>query len=195
MDGFIAALAISFGVIFVAELGDKSQLMALTFATRYRALTVLTGITIATALVHLVSVGVGYGLGTALPTDWISLVAGVAFLAFGAWTLRGDKLTEDEKSKAERGGRSALWAVGGAFFLAELGDKTMLATITLATDHGWFGTWVGSTVGMVAADALAILVGRWFGKHLPERMIAYGAAALFFLFGIWLLVDAIGQLT
>jgi putative Ca2+/H+ antiporter (TMEM165/GDT1 family) len=195
MDGFIAALAISFGVIFVAELGDKSQLMALTFATRYRALTVLTGITIATALVHLVSVGVGYGLGTALPTDWISLVAGVAFLAFGAWTLRGDKLTEDEKTKAERGGRSALWAVGGAFFLAELGDKTMLATITLATDHGWFGTWVGSTVGMVAADALAILVGRWFGKHLPERMIAYGAAALFFLFGIWLLVDAIGQLT
>jgi putative Ca2+/H+ antiporter (TMEM165/GDT1 family) len=195
MDGFIAALAISFGVIFVAELGDKSQLMALTFATRYRALTVLTGITIATALVHLVSVGVGYGLGTALPTDWISLVAGVAFLAFGAWTLRGDKLTEDEKSKAERGGRSALWAVGGAFFLAELGDKTMLATITLATDHGWFGTWVGSTVGMVAADALAILVGRWFGKRLPERMIAYGAAALFFLFGIWLLVDAIGQLT
>ena len=195
MDGFIAALAISFGVIFVAELGDKSQLMALTFATRYRALTVLTGITIATALVHLVSVGVGYGLGTALPTDWISLVAGVAFLAFGAWTLRGDKLTEDEKSKVERGGRSALWAVGGAFFLAELGDKTMLATITLATDHGWFGTWVGSTVGMVAADALAILVGRWFGKHLPERMIAYGAAALFFLFGIWLLVDAIGQLT
>jgi putative Ca2+/H+ antiporter (TMEM165/GDT1 family) len=195
MDGFIAALAISFGVIFVAELGDKSQLMALTFATRYRALTVLTGITIATALVHLVSVGVGYGLGTALPTDWISLVAGIAFLAFGAWTLRGDKLTEDEKSKAERGGRSALWAVGGAFFLAELGDKTMLATITLATDHGWFGTWVGSTVGMVAADALAILVGRWFGKHLPERMIAYGAAALFFLFGIWLLVDAIGQLT
>jgi putative Ca2+/H+ antiporter (TMEM165/GDT1 family) len=195
MDGFIAALAISFGVIFVAELGDKSQLMALTFATRYRALTVLTGITIATALVHLVSVGVGYGLGTALPTDWISLVAGVAFLAFGAWTLRGDKLTEDEKSRAEHGGRSALWAVGGAFFLAELGDKTMLATITLATDHGWFGTWVGSTVGMVAADALAILVGRWFGKHLPERMIAYGAAALFFLFGIWLLVDAIGQLT
>ncbi len=195
MDGFIAALAISFGVIFVAELGDKSQLMALTFATRYRPLTVLTGITIATALVHLVSVGVGYGLGTALPTDWISLVAGVAFLAFGAWTLRGDKLTEDEESKAKRGARSALWAVGGAFFLAELGDKTMLATITLATDHGWFGTWVGSTVGMVAADALAILVGRWFGKHLPERMIAYGAAALFFLFGIWLLVDAIGQLT
>ena len=83
MDGFLAALVISFGVIFVAELGDKSQLMASTFATRYRAVTVLAGITIATALVHLVSVGVGVGLGSALPTGWIGLAAGIAFLAFG----------------------------------------------------------------------------------------------------------------
>ena len=86
MEGFLAALALSFGVIFVAELGDKSQLMALTFATRFKPLPVLAGITIATALVHAVSVGVGYGLGAALPTAWISLVAGLAFLAFGAWT-------------------------------------------------------------------------------------------------------------
>ena len=140
MEGFLAALLVSFGVIFVAELGDKSQLMALTFATRYRAVTVLAGITIATAVVHLVSVAVGYGLGAALPTGWIALAAGLAFLAFGVWTIRGDGLTEDEKARAGRGGRSALWAVGGAFFLAELGDKTMLATITLATQHGWFGT-------------------------------------------------------
>ena len=194
MEGFLIALAVSFGVIFVAELGDKSQLMALTFATRYRARTVLAGITIATAVVHLVSVAVGYGLGAALPTGWIGLTAGVAFLVFGAWTLRGDTLSDDEKAKADRAGRSALWAVGGAFFLAELGDKTMLATITLATQHGWFGTWIGSTVGMVAADALAILVGRWLGQRLPEKTIKYGAAALFAAFGIWLLVEAIGQL-
>ncbi|MCP2321571.1 putative Ca2+/H+ antiporter (TMEM165/GDT1 family) [Hamadaea flava] len=195
MEGFLVALAISFGVIFVAELGDKSQLMAMTFATRYRATTVLAGISIATAVVHLVSVAVGYGLGAALPTGWIGLAAGIAFLVFGAWTLRGDSLTEDEKAKAGRTGRSALWAVGGAFFLAELGDKTMLATITLATQHGWFGTWIGSTIGMVAADALAILVGRWLGKALPEKAIKYGAAVLFVIFGVWLLVDSIGQLT
>ena len=192
MDGFIAALAISFGVIFVAELGDKSQLMALTFATRYRALTVLTGITIATALVHLVSVGVGYGLGTALPTDWISLVAGVAFLAFGAWTLRGDKLTAEEKNKAERTTGSAILAVGGAFFLAELGDKTMLATITLATQEGWLGTWIGSTVGMVAADALAIGVGAVLGKKLPERVIKIGASVAFLVFGLVLIAEGLG---
>ena len=85
MDGFLAATAISFGVIFVAELGDKSQLMALTFATRYRPWPVLAGITIATSVVHIVSVAVGYGLGAALPTGWISLAAAVAFLVFGAW--------------------------------------------------------------------------------------------------------------
>jgi putative Ca2+/H+ antiporter (TMEM165/GDT1 family) len=194
LNGFLAALALSFGVIFVAELGDKSQLMALTFATRFKPWPVLIGITMATAVVHAVSVGIGYGLGTALPTDWISLVAGIAFLIFGAWTLRGDELTAAEKGKAERTTGSAVLAVGGAFFLAELGDKTMLATITLATQHGWFGTWLGSTIGMVAADALAILVGRLLGRHLPEKFIKYGAAVLFAIFGIWLIVEALIEL-
>jgi putative Ca2+/H+ antiporter (TMEM165/GDT1 family) len=195
VDGFVAATALSFAVIFVAELGDKSQLMALTFATRFRPMPVLVGITVATALVHLVSVGIGYGLGAALPTGWISLIAGLAFLFFGAWTLRGDTLTDAERGKAEHATGSAMLAVGGAFFLAELGDKTMLATITLATQHGWFGTWVGSTIGMVAADALAILVGRLLGRHLPEKVIKYGAAALFAIFGIWLVVEGIVELT
>jgi putative Ca2+/H+ antiporter (TMEM165/GDT1 family) len=195
VSGFLSALAISFGVIFVAELGDKSQLMALTFATRFRPLPVLVGISVATALVHLASVGLGYGLGATLPTGWISLIAGIAFLIFGAWTLRGDTLTEEEKQRAERTTRSAIMAVGVSFFLAELGDKTMLATITLATQHGWLGTWIGSTAGMVVADALAILVGRWLGRRLPERLVAYGAAALFAIFGIWLIVEAIIELS
>jgi putative Ca2+/H+ antiporter (TMEM165/GDT1 family) len=195
VSGFLAASAVSFGVIFVAELGDKSQLMALTFATRFKPLPVLIGITIATATVHAFSVAVGYGLGAAIPTEWIALVAAVAFLAFGLWTLRGDKLTEDEENQAGKSTRSAVLAASVAFFLAELGDKTMLATITLATSYGWFGTWLGSTVGMVAADALAILVGRQLGRHLPERVIKYGAATLFFVFGVWLLVEAIHELT
>ncbi|TQM10172.1 TMEM165/GDT1 family protein [Pseudonocardia kunmingensis] len=195
MDGFLVALAVSFGVVFVAELGDKSQLMALAFATRYRALPVLVGITLATTAVHLLSVAVGHGLGSALPTGWIALVASVAFLGFGGWTLRGDRLTAAERAKAERATGSAVLTASVAFFLAELGDKTMLATITLATQHGWFGVWVGSTLGMVAADALAILVGRKLGRLLPERTVKVGAAVLFFVFGTWLALDAVQQLT
>jgi Ca2+/H+ antiporter, TMEM165/GDT1 family len=195
MEGFLVAFAVSFGVVFVAELGDKSQLMALTFATRYRALPVLIGITLATTVVHLVSVAVGHGLGAALPTGWISLVAAVAFAGFGAWTLRGDKLSDEERRKAERSTGSAVVAASVAFFLAELGDKTMLATITLATQYGWAGVWVGSTLGMVGADALAIVVGRQLGRRLPERAVRTGAAALFFVFGAWLAADATEQLT
>jgi Ca2+/H+ antiporter, TMEM165/GDT1 family len=82
-------------------------------------------------------------------------------------------------------------AVGSAFLLAELGDKTMLATITLASQNGWAGTWLGATLGMVAAAALAIIVGRQLGKRLPERAVRYVAAALFAGFGVWLLVEAL----
>jgi putative Ca2+/H+ antiporter (TMEM165/GDT1 family) len=195
VDAVLISTLVSFGVIFVAELGDKSQLMALTFATRFSIRSVLIGITLATAIVHLVSVAIGYGLGAALPTGWINLVAALAFIVFGFWTLRGDTLTEEEQDKVNRVGKRAIIVVGTAFFLAELGDKTMLATITLATDHGWFGTWIGSTLGMVAADALAIVVGRALGKRLPENIIKIGAAALFFIFGIWLTIEAITQLT
>ncbi|GAB2443117.1 TMEM165/GDT1 family protein [Streptosporangium sandarakinum] len=185
------AFWISLAVIFVAELGDKSQLMAMTFATRFKPWPVLAGITLATAVVHLFSVGLGRIAGDLIPTTAITIVAGIAFLGFAVWTLRGDELTEEESQKAQRTTKSALIAVTVAFFLSELGDKTMLATITLATQHGWFGTWIGSTIGMVAADALAILVGRMLGKHLPEKVIKYGAAAAFAIFGILLLLEPV----
>lgn len=184
------AFILSFGIIFVAELGDKSQLMALTFAARYKAVPILIGISIATAIVHAVSVGIGAALGAALPTRAISLVAGVAFLGFAAWTLRGDDLSEDEEARAARPTRSAIVAASVAFFLAELGDKTMLATITLATDQGLIGVWLGSTAGMVAADALAILVGQQLGSRLPDRVIRIGAAATFAIFGVILIAEA-----
>ena len=185
------ALLLSFAIIFVAELGDKSQLMALAFAARFKAWPILIGITIATAVVHLFSVVLGAVVGVALPTEAISVVAGAAFLAFAAWTLRGDNLDEDEAAKVHRSTRSAVVAAAGAFFLAELGDKTMLATITLATTEGLVGTWIGSTLGMVAADALAIVVGQQLGRRLPERTIKVGAAVTFVIFGVLLLAEGL----
>ncbi|QNF93020.1 TMEM165/GDT1 family protein [Janibacter sp. YB324] len=191
-----SALVLSTVVIFVAELGDKSQLMAMTFATRYRARDVILGITAATAVVHLASVGIGYFIGASFERYQgpIVIAAGIAFLGFAAWTLRGDELTDEEAQKARKAKGSALLAVGLAFFLAELGDKTMLATITLAVRENWFGTWIGSTVGMVAADALAIGVGALLGRKLPERVIKYGAAAAFAIFGLVLIAEGAGWL-
>lgn len=189
------AFWLSFAVIFVAELGDKSQLMAMTFATRYRFWTVVLAITAATAVVHLFSVALGSVLGLALPTGPINIIAGLAFIGFGLWTLRGDELTEEEESRAARTTRSAFFAVAIAFFLAELGDKTMLATVTLATTEGWLGTWIGSTLGMVAADALAIAVGAALGRKLPEKAIKIGASVLFFIFGIWLIIEGVRTVT
>ncbi|MFD3809497.1 TMEM165/GDT1 family protein [Rhodococcus sp. NPDC058639] len=186
-----SAVVLSFAVIFVAELGDKSQLMAMTFALRYRWWVVLSGILFATTAVHLVSVAVGHYLGVAIPAVAMSIVGGIAFLFFGLWTLRGDSLDDAEQSKAGRMVRSAFLAVVSAFFLAELGDKTMLATITLAADNDWMGVWIGSTVGMVAADALAIIAGVALGRHMPENAIRLGASALFFGFGAWMLGDGL----
>jgi Ca2+/H+ antiporter, TMEM165/GDT1 family len=107
------------------------------------------------------------------------------------WTLRGDKLTDNDTRRAERTMRSTVITVGSVFFLAELGDKTMLATVTLATKEGLLGTWLGSTAGMVVADGLAIVAGRQLGARLPERGIRIGAAIAFFVFAFVLLVDAI----
>jgi Ca2+/H+ antiporter, TMEM165/GDT1 family len=188
----VDAFLLSFGVIFLAELGDKSQLMAMAFAARYRALTVLAAVTIATLLVHAGSVVLGNVFAFALPRDLISIGAGIAFLVFAAWTLRGDTLGEEDEGRAKRGGRWALVTIGTAFFLAELGDKTMLATITLATTNEAIGTWLGSTLGMVVADALAIAVGAFLGTRLPERAIKLFAATAFVLFGVLLILEGLG---
>jgi putative Ca2+/H+ antiporter (TMEM165/GDT1 family) len=188
----VDAFLISTAVIFVAELGDKSQLMALTFATRFKSVPVLVGITGATAIVHAVSVFVGAALGAAFPSRPVTIAAAIAFVGFGLWTLRGDQLTADDRARAAAiPARHAVMTVGTVFFLAELGDKTMVATVTLATKEGLFGTWLGSTVGMVAADALAIVTGSQLGARLPDRTIRIGAAIAFFAFAALLLIEAL----
>ncbi|WP_109522902.1 MULTISPECIES: TMEM165/GDT1 family protein [Nocardia] len=187
-----ATILLSIGIVFLAELGDKSQLMALTFALRYRWWVVLGAIATATASVHVISVGVGYFLGVALPTRAIAFAAALTFLAVGIWTLREHFAPEDpdDEPKPPRSTRAPFFIVVSAVLLAELGDRTMFATAALATDNNWFGVWIGSTIGMVAADALAIGVGILVGKHLPERLIGIGAGLLFLYFGAATLLSA-----
>ena len=152
---------------------------------------VLIGITLATAAVHALSVVIGWAAAANLPVDVINIAAGLAFLAFAAWTIRGDTLTPEEEARARRTARSPIVAVGVAFFLAELGDKTMLATVTLATTEEVFGTWIGSTLGMVVADAIAIVIGKQLGARLPQRAIKIGSAALFVVFGAFLILEGV----
>ena len=190
---WLQAFGIAFGVVFVAELGDKSQLLALALAARYRPLPVLAGIALGAAFMFALSVAVGALVGAALPTRLINVVAGLAFLGFGLWTLRGDD--DDEEEEAEGvppvRARSVVLTTAGAFLVAELGDKTMLATITLASTNGVVGTWGGATVAMVAADALAIGVGAALGKKLPERAIRIGATVSFVIFGLLLIFEGV----
>jgi len=183
---------LSLGLIFVAELGDKTQLVALTLATRFRAGVVLAGIFVATLLVHLLSVGIGGFTGTFLSRGWIELLSGLAFIGFGFCTIRGDELDEDERAKQSL--TSPFLIVTVTFFLAELGDKTMLGTVTLAASYSLLWVWIGSTLGMVLSDGLAIWVGQALGKKLPERAINIGAAAIFFIFGLYYFMTGANEL-
>lgn len=182
------AFFIAFGVVFVAELGDKTQLVALSLATRHRLVTVLVGIAIAYAITNGISVIIGGLLGAALPTTAIALIGGVLFLGFAVWTLRGDDDSDDVTGIA---GRSAFMSIVMAMVIAELGDKTMLATATLAAREAPLATWLGATLGITASGALAVLVGRALGTRLPRRATRLTAAALFALFGVLLIIDAV----
>ncbi|QIS08028.1 TMEM165/GDT1 family protein [Nocardia arthritidis] len=189
----IATILLSFGALFIAELGDKSQLMALTFALRYRWWVVLGAITVASIGVNLIAVAVGHFLGAALPTDLIAYFAAAILIVVGLWTLREVVQTPQEEADepAAPPTRSAFVVVLSAFLLAELGDRTMFATTALAAKNNWLGIWIGSVAGMVAAGGLAIAIGIAVGKHLPERVIAICSGLLFLYFGALTLLTAI----
>jgi putative Ca2+/H+ antiporter (TMEM165/GDT1 family) len=184
MESLLAAL----GLVFVAELGDKTQLVALGFGARHRVAPVLAGVVAAYMATNLLSVVVGGLLGATLPTRAIGIAGGVLFLGFAAWTLlKGDE--DDEEEAADGAGdRNVVLTVATAMFVAELGDKTMLATATLAAQGNPVLVWVGATIGIVLAGALGVLLGRWFGARLPERVTRIGSAVLFAVFGLVLLV-------
>jgi putative Ca2+/H+ antiporter (TMEM165/GDT1 family) len=170
-------------LIAVAEMGDKTQLVALAFATRFSARVVLAAVFVATLLVHLFSVAIGEALGLVIAPFWLTVAAGVAFVGFGVWTLRGDTVADDPACVARRFGPFLTVAI--AFFLAELGDKTMLATVTLASQfREAVPVWIGSTLGMVVADGLAVVVGLVAGRRLPTRAIKYGSATVFIVSGL-----------
>jgi putative Ca2+/H+ antiporter (TMEM165/GDT1 family) len=185
----LAATLLTLGVVFVAELGDRSQLITMTYALRYRWWVVLTGVALAAFMVHGVSVTIGHYLGATLPARPMAFASAIAFLAFAVWAWR-EGATADETVATTREPRFAFLTVVSSFALAEMSDKTALATVTLASDHDWTGVWIGSTVGMVLADGLAIGVGTLLHQRLPEKLLHVVASLLFLTFGLWMLFDS-----
>jgi Ca2+/H+ antiporter, TMEM165/GDT1 family len=177
----MTAFLLSMFVVVLAEMGDKTQLLAMAFATRYKATVVLWAVFWATLFNHLLAVGVGNYLTNFIPIQYIQIGTAVSFILFGLWTIRGDELGNEDK----RFSFSPFWTVAIAFFIAEIGDKTQLATVTLAAKYqSIVPVWMGTTTGMVIADAFGIVIGIVIGKKIPERTVKWFAAIIFILFGL-----------
>lgn len=167
--------------VVLAEMGDKTQLLAMAFATRYKASTVLWAVFVATAFNHAFAVAVGNYLTHIMPLQYIQVAAAASFILFGLWTVRGDQLEGEDK----RFSFSPFWTVAIAFFVAEMGDKTQLATVALAAKYqSPVYVWLGTNVGMMVADIIGIVVGIVLHKHIPENAVKWGAAITFIVFGM-----------
>ena len=181
------------GVVFLAELGDKTQLVALGLGVRHRLAPVVLGVILAFLATTALSVIVGAALGAALPTRAVNLFGGLLFIAFAVATLRSGEGTDDESAMSAAPSRSTFGvvsSVAGAMFVAELGDKTMLATATLAARDEVVPVAIGAALGITAAGLVGVIAGRAIGTRLPERSVRIGSAVLFAMFGAALLVSA-----
>ncbi|HYB40634.1 MAG TPA: TMEM165/GDT1 family protein [Candidatus Methylomirabilis sp.] len=188
----MTALWSSFLVVALAEMGDKTQLVALSLSSRYRRpWLVMGGILVATVLNHALASTLGAWVAGMVPVPVLAWVLGVSFIAFGVWTLFPDRAGET----AEGRGWGPLLTTVVVFFLAEMGDKTQLATVALAARyHTALTVTIGSTMGMLAADGLAVFAGARLARLVDMRYVRWLAAALFFAFGAAAILDASGLL-
>lgn len=184
----MADVLAAFAVVFLAELGDKTQLVALTLAGRYPALKVLAALGAAILLLQTLSVTVGALISEVVPDRIITLGAGLLFLGFAVWTWRSADEDEDDDDAAV--GRAGLFSVAVAFFLAELGDKTMLTTASLAADRGAVPVWIGSFAAMLAATALAVVAGRALMSRVSAKTLHTIGAVAFAIVGVLTLISA-----
>jgi len=180
----LADILAAFAVVFLAELGDKTQLVALTLAGRYPTAKVLAALGAAIALLQTLSVTAGALVSEAVPDVAIAIGAGLLFLGFAVWTWRSSDEVEADDQVRALAPRAGLASVAGAFFLAELGDKTMLTTAGLAADRGAIPVWVGSFVAMLAATTLAVVAGKAIGRRVRADTLRRIGAIAFAVVGV-----------
>lgn len=177
-------LLVSTGIVALAEIGDKTQLLALVLAARFRKpLPIIAGITLATLLNHGAAGALGAWITSMLGADTMRIVLGLSFLAMALWVLIPDKVDESAPTR-DRFGAFATTLV--LFFLVEIGDKTQVATVMLAAQyHGAVAIVImGTTLGMLAANVPVVLLGGRFAARMPKRAIHVAAAGVFLVFGI-----------
>ncbi|MDR1941016.1 MAG: TMEM165/GDT1 family protein [Endomicrobium sp.] len=179
-----ASLLSSFLLIFISEMGDKTQLTAMAFTSRFKPGLVIAAISAASVLTNFAAVAAGGFFSEILPFNIIKIVSYILFILFGVWTLAAK---EDKESGGA--GRKAkviinpFFTVACLFFISELGDKTQIAAMTLAMNENPYGVFAGASLGMICANLVAIGVGILLGKKLPQKAVKYFSAALFIIIG------------
>ncbi len=177
------AFLVSTGIVALAEVGDKTQLLSLVLAARYkRPWPIIAAILVATLLNHLLAAALGAWLGHLISTDILRWVLGVSFIAMAAWIMVPDKLDDDGPQLKKMGIFTTTLIL---FFLAEMGDKTQIATVALAAQfHAVVAVVIGTTLGMMLANAPVVLMGEKIARRLPVKMVHSVAAVIFAALGI-----------
>ena len=188
-----SALTLSAGVVALAEMGDKTQLLSLMLAARYpkQALAIIVGIFIATIANHACAAFLGHWLTTLVSPDVMRWILGLSFLGIGLWLLVPDHIDDAAGSKVADKALQVLMLTVGLFFLAEMGDKTQIATIALGARYNdVFSVTVGTTLGMMLANAPAVWIGQKFTKRMPIKWVHAVAAITFIAIGLATLIWA-----
>ncbi len=180
----MSVLLMSTGVIALAEMGDKTQLLAFLLASRFKKpVPIILGIVLATLLNHGLAGFVGTWVTAHISTNLLRWILAFSFIAMAIWTLIPDKIEADQMSLATRLGVFGTTFV--TFFLAEMGDKTQIATVAMSAHYGdLFFVVLGTTLGMLIADVPAVFIGDRFAQKVPMRWVRIVAASLFFGLGL-----------
>ena len=186
------AILTSTAVVALAEIGDKTQLLAIILATRFkRPIPIILGILVATLANHFLAALVGVEAAALLQGQWVRYAVAISFIAMAGWTLIPDKFDEDEEARPSKYG--AFLSTVIAFFFVEMGDKTQIATVALGAQfHNVLAVMTGSTLGMMIANVPAVFLGNELIKRVPLATVRVAAALLFLAIGLWLLLQTMG---
>lgn len=177
------AILTSISTVALAEMGDKTQLLALFLAARFRSkFQIVLGIVAATIINHLISAWLGVQITNWVPSAWLNWLIGASFIAVGLWILIPDKDDSEESSFLKSGAFIATFVL---FFIAEVGDKTQIATVLLGANyHSVLWVTVGSTIGMLIANVPVVYAGQWLMERIDPKKTRIAACVLFLLMGI-----------